>query len=170
MYNEAMRPPSLPPPPPQSPPRSPSPPPENRAPAPVFDPVPPDDEDGNAQGLVAMFRPDRSHVPAPRVGEIASSSEEESSGSEDGEPVAYDVASPATLGKLMQTASAFDAEDRAREERRRIRRLQSAPVPADREVGSSDEEEDGENEPRNKFVDDACEEEDDRPASKKQKK
>jgi len=144
--------------------------------------VPPDDEDGNAQGLVAMFRPDRSHVPVPRVGEIASSSEEESSGSEDGEPVAYDVASPATLGKLMQTASAFDAEDRAREERRRIRRLQSAPVPADREVGSSDEEEGSdEDEPRNKedaevrrlarsYIDGAAEEEDDRPASKKQKK
>lgn len=179
-------PPTLPPPPSRRLPSRPPTPPGWRAPAPVFDPVPPDDEDGNAQGLVAMFRPDRSHVPVPRVGEIASSSEEESSGSEEdkesGEESVEEVEvcdnNTVTLGELMQAASAFDAEDRAREERRRIRRLQSAPVPADREVGSSDEEdEESEKEGAgNRFVDDACSEEDDeeggdgRPEKKKQKK
>lgn len=114
-----------------------------------------------AQGLVAMFRPDR------RRGGIQTSAEEESGG--DG---------PATLEQLMRAASRVDAEVRACEERQRISRLQSAPVPADKEVGSSDEEdEESEKEGAgNRFVDDACSEEDEeeggdgRPASKKQKK
>lgn len=176
--NEAICLPTPPQQPPQSPPRSPSPPPENRAPAPAppTTPRPPpllsddedrpgiyDDEEADsqelaqhaaatearepAQGLVAMFRPDR------RRGEIAASAEEEN---RDG---------PATLEQLMRAASKVDAEVRACEERRRISRLQSAPVPGESELcGSDDEEEDEENDAGNPFVDDG------RPASKKQKK
>jgi hypothetical protein len=122
------------------------------------------------------LRPERHYSPVPQLGEITSSSSEiassseESSGSEESRtrpttPPAYDDADPATFGKLMQDMSKFDAEDRVRAERRRIRRLKRVAEPARAELANEDDEESSgaerrdERRRRNKFIDNGAPEE-----------